>query len=110
MDFFFLYVALDDYIPLEETPGGTPESAVRGILESYDRLGLLLLLAQLNRQCDRQEDLDRLTGYYRSVLNDSTRRRLDAAMSQREGSRDRPPRIVARQCARPVFADGHFSR
>ncbi|MDQ3912052.1 MAG: hypothetical protein M3305_09855 [Actinomycetota bacterium] len=98
MDFLFHYIALDDYVPIEETPSGKPASAVRGTLEDYDRLGLLLLLAQLNRQCDRQEDLDRLMGYYCSCLNDSTRGRLDAAMARREGPHDKPPRILARQC------------
>lgn len=97
INFIHLYVSLDDYIPLEETPDGTPESAIREILDSYDRRSLLLALAVLNRQCDRQEDLERLTGYYRSVLTEAPRRRLDAAMSRREGSAGKP-RIVARQC------------
>jgi hypothetical protein len=97
-DYWFVLVALDEYVPLGDMPDGTPDSAIQEILQSYDHLGLLLLLAQLNRQCDRQEDLDRLTDYYRSVLNEPTRERLDAAISRRESPRDRSPRIVARQC------------
>lgn len=97
IQFVHLYVSLDDYIPLEETPDGTPESAIREIVDTYDRRLLLLALAALNRQCDRSEDLERLTGYYRSVLTEAPRRRLDAAISRREGSAGKP-RIVARQC------------
>ena len=97
IQFIHLYVSLGDYIPLEETPDGTPESAIREIVDTYDRRLLLLALAALNRQCDRSEDRERLTGYYRSVLTEAPRRRLDAAMSKREGSAGEP-RIVARQC------------
>ena len=54
-------------------------------------------LAVLNRQCDWQEALERLTDYYRSALAETLRRRLDAAMSRRERSAG-TPRIVACQC------------
>ena len=91
-------MSLDDYISPEETPDGTPESAIREILGTYDRRSLLMApLAVLNRQCDRQEALERLTDYYRSALAETLRRRLDAAMSRRERSAG-TPRIVACQC------------
>lgn len=97
IDFVFLYVSLNEYIPTEELTNGTPESAIQEIINSYDRHDLLLLLAQLNRQCDQPEDLDRLTEYYRSQLKSALRERLDMAMSRLEDKRGKP-RIVARHC------------
>ena len=98
IDYWYLYVALDDYAPPEEPLDGTPESVIQKLLDGYDRRSMLVALAALNRQCDRDEDLDRLLAYYRSALGADRRRRLDESIARMDGTTLGKPRIVARQC------------